>query len=90
MENDPFALAAAWQAALAEGPVSHDLGAWRMPCLIFLGAGDVDFLEQARRAADEIPDAEFLSLAGRDHYGAHTSGDALVLEAVLRTLRRAH
>lgn len=90
LTNDPVALAAAWQAALAEGPVSDDLEVWRMPCLIFLGAGDVDFLEQARRAADEIPDAEFLSLAGRDHYGAHTSGDALVLETVLRTLRRAH
>lgn len=70
--------------------MSDALGSWRMPCLVFLGAGDVDFLEQARRAADEIPDAEFLSLAGRDHYGAHTSGDALVLEAVLRTLRRTH
>lgn len=40
-----------------------------MPCLIFLGAGDVDFLKQARLAADEIPDAEFLSLASHDHYG---------------------
>jgi pimeloyl-ACP methyl ester carboxylesterase len=90
LTNDPIALEAAWQAALAEGPVSDDPGAWRIPCLIFLGAGDLDFLEQARRAADEIPDAEFLSLAGRDHYGAHTSADALVLEAVLRTLRRAH
>lgn len=55
--------------AVAERPVSHDLRAWRMPCLVFLGAGDVDFLKQARRAADEIPDAEFLSLASRDHYG---------------------
>lgn len=90
LTNDPVALEAAWQAALAEGPVTDNLGDWRMPCLIFLGAGDADFLEQARRAADEIPTAEFLSLASSDHYEAHTSGDALLLEAVLRTLRRAH
>lgn len=87
--NDPVALEAAWQAALAEGPVSEDLGAWRVRCLIFIGAADVDFLEQARRAADEIPDAEFISLAGRDHYGAHTDQDDPLLEAVLRTLRGA-
>jgi hypothetical protein len=36
-----------------------------MPCLISLGTGDIDFLDQARRAADQIPDAEFLSPAGR-------------------------
>lgn len=88
LANDPLALEAAWLAALAEGPVSEDLGSWRVPCLIFLGAADLDFLELARRAADEIPDAKLLSLVGRDHYGAHTSGDALVLEAVLGTLRR--
>ena len=35
--NDPAALAAAWSAALAEGPISQDLGRWRMPCLIFIG-----------------------------------------------------
>lgn len=53
--------------------MSDDLEVWRIPCLIFLDAGDVEFLEQARRAADEIPDAEVLSLAGPDHYGGHTS-----------------
>jgi len=89
LNNDPAALEAAWQAALAEGPISEDLGAWRGRCLIFIGAADVDFLEQARRAADEIPDAEFISLVGRDHYGAHTDQDDPLLEAVLRTLRGA-
>lgn len=89
LDNDPVALEAAWQAALAEGAISEDLGAWRVRCLIFIGAADIDFLDQARLAAEEIPDAEFMSLVGRDHYGAHTDQDDPVLEAVLRTLRGA-
>ena len=70
-----------------EGPVSHDLQAWHIPCLIFMGAADNDFLEQAQRAATEIPTAEFLALGDADHYAAHTSQDELLLDAVLRTLR---
>jgi pimeloyl-ACP methyl ester carboxylesterase len=86
LDNDPDALSAAWQAALTEGPVSQDLGAWRVPCLIFIGAADVDFLEQARRAATEIPNAEFISLVDSDHYRAHTRPEEAVIEAVLRVL----
>jgi hypothetical protein len=87
LANDPEALAAAWTAALAEGPVSEHLSAWRVRCLIFIGAADGDFLELAQHAASEIPDAEFLSLVGRDHYQAHTGQDDPVLAAVLRMLR---
>lgn len=87
LDNDPAALDAAWQAALSEGPISQDLGAWRVPCLIFIGAGDVDFLEQARRAAREIPGAEFISLVDSDHYQAHTRPEDVVIDAVLRMLR---
>lgn len=35
--------------------------------------GDDDFLDQARRAADEIPNAELLVLEDADHYGAHVT-----------------
>lgn len=87
LDNDPAALSAAWQAGLAEGPVSQDLGAWRVPCLIYIGAADADFLEQARRAATEIPDAEFISLVDSDHYRAHTRPEEIVIDAVLRMLR---
>jgi hypothetical protein len=55
--------------------------------LIFIGAADVDFLEQARRAATEIPTAEFISLVDSDHYRAHTRPEEVVIEAVLRMLR---
>lgn len=85
--NDAVALEAAWTTALSEGPVSQDLGAWQVPCLIFMGAADVDFLELAQRAAREIPTAEFLALGDANHYAAHTSQDELLLGAVLRTLR---
>jgi hypothetical protein len=61
--------------------------AWQVRCLIFIGAGDADFLDLARRAASEIPDAEFISLLGLDHYGAHTGQDDPLLDAILRMLR---
>lgn len=47
---------------------------------------DTDFFEQARRAAEETPTAEFVSLEELDHLGAHFLAER-VLPAVLRTLR---
>jgi pimeloyl-ACP methyl ester carboxylesterase len=88
LDNDPAALEAAWSAALAEGPIANDLRRWRVRCLIFIGAGDADFLDEARRAAAEIPNADFISLEGLDHYGAHVGQENPLLDAVLRTLRR--
>src|SRR5215207_1634468 len=41
LDNDPTAIDAAWSAALAEGAISKDLGRWRIPCLILIGAADV-------------------------------------------------
>ncbi|MGI8941517.1 MAG: alpha/beta fold hydrolase [Actinomycetota bacterium] len=86
LDNDPAAIEAASSAMLAEGAISEDLRAWRVRCLIYASVGDVDFHDQARRAADEIPNAEFISLQGLDHIGAHLRPDP-VLPAVLRTLR---
>jgi pimeloyl-ACP methyl ester carboxylesterase len=86
LDNDAHAIAAAWSAAVAEGPVSETLSAWRTPCLIFAGAGDVDFHDQARRAASEIPGATFLSVVDHDHLGAHLEQDR-VTPAVLGFLR---
>jgi pimeloyl-ACP methyl ester carboxylesterase len=86
LDNDPVAIEAAWSAALAEGALSEGLGAWRAPCLIYAAVEDVDFYDQARRAAGEIPTAEFVSIGGIDHLGAHLQHDP-VLPAVLRTLR---
>jgi pimeloyl-ACP methyl ester carboxylesterase len=88
LDNDPLALHAAWSAAMAEGAISADLGRWQVPCLIFIGAADADFLQGARRAAEEIPDAELLVLEEADHYAAHMSQDELLVDAALRTLRR--
>lgn len=86
LENDPAAIEAASSTMLAEGAISKDLRAWRVRCLIYAGAGDVDFYEQAQRAAGEIPGAEFISIEERDHIAAHLQPDA-VLPAVLRTVR---
>jgi pimeloyl-ACP methyl ester carboxylesterase len=78
---------AAWTAALAEGAVSQDLGAWGVRCLICVATDDSDFFAQARRAADEIPNAEFVAIEGRDHLGVDTARVDPILPAVLRTLR---
>ena len=88
-DNDPKALQAMWTQVLAEGPVATDLPEWAVPCLIVIGAGDADFLDQARRAAAEIPRGELLLLEQADHYAAHVSEDDVLIEAVLRTLRAA-
>jgi pimeloyl-ACP methyl ester carboxylesterase len=89
LDNDPAALQAAWSAAREEGAISEDLRRWQVPCLIFIGAGDADFLDGARRAAREIPRAKLLVLEEADHYAAHMSQDELLLDAVLRALRRS-
>ena len=85
---DAEAMRAAWRAAMDEGSVSENLGAWHTRCLICVAADDVDFYDQARRAAEEIPDAEFLSIGGTDHLGVDTSAVDPFLPAVLRTLRK--
>jgi hypothetical protein len=35
LDNDPEAIEAAWSAAVAEGAISDDLGAWQVRCLIY-------------------------------------------------------
>jgi pimeloyl-ACP methyl ester carboxylesterase len=84
---DAAAMRAAWDAAMDEGAVSDDLGAWRTRCLICVAADDVDFFDQARRAAGEIPGAEFVPIPSTDHLGVDTAGVDPVFPAVLRTLR---
>lgn len=84
---DAAAMRAAWSAALAEGDVATDLARWTVRCLIAVAGDDVDFFEPARRAADEIPTAEFLSLEGEHHLGMDTARVDPLLPAVLRTLR---
>ena len=86
LDNDPAAIEAASATMLDEGDVAVGLPSWKIRCLLFVGAADVDFFEGAQRAARQIPNAEFVSLAGMDHIGAHLEQDP-VLTAVLRTLR---
>jgi pimeloyl-ACP methyl ester carboxylesterase len=88
LAQDGAAVAAASQSMLTQGDIADDLSAWHVRCLIYLGAGDADFFEQARRAAGEIPNAEFVGLEGLDHLGAHFMSERIV-PAVLRTFRGA-
>ncbi|WP_332642694.1 alpha/beta fold hydrolase [Aeromicrobium sp.] len=81
LANDPQALAAAWRSALAEGPVSANLSAWDLPCLIYMAVGE-DMFANAERAASEIPAARFLALDGLTHLSAPYEVDQ-VLPAVL-------
>ena len=86
LSQDGASVAAAFEAMLASGDLSTRLHEWRMPCLIYLGASDGDFLAQARRAAAVIPYADFVGLDELDHLAAHYEADRIV-PAVLRTLR---
>lgn len=85
-KNEPGALEAAWRSAQVEGPVSQDLSAWRVPCLICAGEAD-EMHDDAKRAAFEIPGARFLSLAGHSHISAFYEADDLLLPHILALLR---
>jgi len=87
-KNDPAALEAAWRSAQVEGPVSRDLSTWRLPCLICVGEAD-EMHDDAKRAAEEIPSARFVSLAGHSHISAFYEADDLLLPHVLEVLRSA-
>jgi pimeloyl-ACP methyl ester carboxylesterase len=78
MENDFVALAAAWSAAMAEGDVVHDPAKIVMPCLIYAGTADVDFFEDAKRAAAQMPGATFVPLEGLSHLEAHANVDGIL------------
>jgi pimeloyl-ACP methyl ester carboxylesterase len=84
--NDPAALDAAWRSVQAEGPISQDLTRWRVPCLICIGETD-EMHDDAKRAADEIPGARFVSLAGHSHISAFYEADDLLLPHILELLR---
>jgi len=77
LENDPLALDAAWTAALSEGDIATDFSHWRTPSLIAAGERD-EFHENARRAAEAIPGAIFVSLAGHNHISAIYEVDRLM------------
>src|SRR5687768_5373274 len=51
VDSVPGAIQAAWTAALPDGAISDDLRAWRLRCLIFAAAGDIDLRDLARHAA---------------------------------------
>lgn len=85
LDNDPAALDAAWRSALTEGPISRDLSAWRVPCLIYAGTGD-DMHDSARRAAAAIPGAIFVSVPGHTHMTADREVER-ILPHVLALLR---
>lgn len=89
LDCDPEAMRAAWEAATSEGAVAEDLETWNLRCLICAAEDDADFFEDARRAASEIPNAEFVMIPGTDHLGVDTARVDPVLPAVLRTLRDA-
>jgi pimeloyl-ACP methyl ester carboxylesterase len=86
---DAAAMLAAWTAAIDEGAVADRFEGWRLPCLICVAEDDTDFFDLAERAANEIPNAEFLVIAGTDHLGVDTARVDPILPAVLRVFRES-
>ncbi len=87
LANDPEALAAATRSNLQADSLADALSAIATPTLIFCGTAD-QYHDGARRAAGEIPGAEFLALDGLDHGQAMQRSD-LVLPKAARFLARA-
>ena len=87
LQNDPQAIHAAWRSASAEGRIAADLSTWQVPCLIYAGTAD-EMHDAARRAAEEIPNAKFLSLPGHTHVSAEGEVEQ-VLDAI-RAFLRSH
>jgi pimeloyl-ACP methyl ester carboxylesterase len=87
-KNEPAALEAAWRSVHVEGPISRDLGKWRVPCLICFGEAD-EMHDEAKRAAEEIPRARFVSIAGHSHISAFYEADDLLLPHIVELLRSA-
>lgn len=84
---DPLAIAALLTATDATGAVpDEELAACTVPALWMAGSEDHPRHEESRHAAELMPDAEFVSLPGRDH-GATLSPAGPVLERVLPFLR---
>lgn len=87
LDNDPLALDAAFRSLFVEGPISRNLSAWSVPCLIYAGAED-EMHQNAARAAAEIPGASFISLPGHTHFSAERVANEL-LPRVLGLFRSA-
>jgi pimeloyl-ACP methyl ester carboxylesterase len=87
-KNDPAALEAAWRSAQVEPPISPDLSSWRVPCLICVGEAD-EMHDDAKRAAEEIPGARFISVAGHSHISAFYEADDVLLPHIVEHLRAA-
>ncbi len=85
LANDPKALYAAWKSVSSEGAISDDLTRWRLPSLIYAGTDD-EMHDAARRAAEEIPNATFLSLPGHTHVSAEGEV-AAILDPIQELLR---
>ena len=84
---DPLAVAALLTATDATGAVpDEELAACMVPAVWMAGDRDHPRHEESRRAAALMPDAEFVSLPGRDH-GGTLSPAGPVLEQVLPFLR---
>jgi pimeloyl-ACP methyl ester carboxylesterase len=87
LENDSEALVAATRSNLRRDSLDDSLSAISTPTLIFCGTAD-QYHDGARRAAGEIPGAEFLALDGLDHWQAMQRSD-LVLPQATDFLARA-
>ncbi len=87
-KNDPAALDAAWRSAHIEGSVSQNLSGWRVPCLICAGESD-EMHDDAKRAAEEIPGAVFVSLTGHSHISAFYEADDVLMPHIVELLRSA-
>jgi pimeloyl-ACP methyl ester carboxylesterase len=74
---DPLALAAYWEARSAHPELDPSLPTIRVPALIYAGDRDAQH-DGARRVAEMMPEATFLSLPGLNHSQAFREKEGLL------------
>ena len=84
LANDPEALIAAISAP--RGGIEDVLPTMTMPCLLYVGEADA-FYDGAKRCAQDIADATFVSFPGLDH-GQTSQASSVVLPNLTEFLSR--
>ncbi len=87
LDNDPAALEAAWTTVLAEGAGLRQPARLARPLPDLHRVSGYRFHRPGAAGGGGDPGARFVALAAADHYQAHVSEDAVLLDAVLDMLR---
>jgi len=88
LRQDSAALSDLFEAALKIGDLSEKLKGFHVPTLVYSGSEDVTIHDLARKAAELMPMAQFVSMEGLNHVGPFVRTDLAI--PMLREFFDAH